>query len=78
MWQSMTIMVKKEALEAFQERLFKDSNFCAMHAKRSTLFIQNNYLTHRIQGRMEDWHNVNLFYLTLVKMLKVFYFCYQS
>lgn len=49
-WQSSAIMAMQEASEAYLVSLFEDSNVCAIHAKRVTIFPKDIQLTLRIRG----------------------------
>ena len=41
---------RQEAAEAFLVGLFEDTNLCAIHAKRVTIFPQDLQLARRIRG----------------------------
>ncbi|XP_076017907.1 histone H3-like centromeric protein A [Genypterus blacodes] len=49
-WQVYALMALQEAAEAFLVNLFADSNLCAIHAKRVTLFPRDIQLARRIRG----------------------------
>ncbi|XP_008322586.1 histone H3-like centromeric protein A [Cynoglossus semilaevis] len=49
-WQVYALLAVQEAAEAFLVRLFADSNLCAIHAKRVTLFPRDIQLARRIRG----------------------------
>jgi histone H3 len=46
-FQSSAVMALQEASEAYLVGLFKDTNLCAVHAKRVTITVQ---LARRIRG----------------------------
>ncbi len=48
--QSMAIFALQEALEAYLVHLIKDTNECAIHAKRVTIMPKDIQLAQRIQG----------------------------
>ena len=47
---SHAIMAIQEASEAYLTKLFEDTNMCAIHAKRVTIFPSDMYLARRIRG----------------------------
>ena len=49
-FQSIAILALQEAAEAYLVRLFEDSNLCAVHAKRVTIFPRDMQLARRIRG----------------------------
>ena len=49
-FQSHAIMAIQEAAEAYMVHLFEDSNLCAIHAKRVTIFPKDIQLARRIRG----------------------------
>ncbi|AWP17138.1 Centromere protein A [Scophthalmus maximus] len=49
-WQLYALLALQEAAEAFLVMLFSDSNLCAIHAKRVTLFPRDIQLARRIRG----------------------------
>ena len=49
-FQSAAIMCLQEASEAYLGNLFKDSNLCAIHAKRITIMPKDIQLARRIWG----------------------------
>ena len=49
-FQSHAIMALQEASEAFLTKLFEDTNLCAIHAKRVTIFPRDIQLARRIRG----------------------------
>jgi len=49
-FQSHAIMALQEATEAYCVYLFQDSNLCAIHAKRVTIFPKDIQLSRRIRG----------------------------
>ena len=49
-FQPRTFMVLQEASEAYLVGLFKDTNSCAMHAKRVTIMPEDMKLACRIRG----------------------------
>lgn len=52
-WNVYAMVALQEATEAFLVMLFSDSNLCAIHAKRVTLFPRDIQLARRIRG-VED------------------------
>lgn len=50
MFQSAALGALHEASEAFLIRLFEDTNLCAIHAKRVTIFPRDIALARRIRG----------------------------
>ena len=49
-FQSHAIMALQEASEAYLVGLFEDTNLCAIHAKRVTIFPKDMQLARRIRG----------------------------
>mmetsp|Transcript_18021 Transcript_18021/g.68336 ORF Transcript_18021/g.68336 Transcript_18021/m.68336 type:complete len:128 (-) Transcript_18021:112-495(-) len=49
-WQGAAILALQEAAEAHLVGLFEDSNLCAIHAKRVTIFVKDMQLARRIRG----------------------------
>ena len=49
-FQSHAIAALQEASEAYLTSLFEDSNLCAIHAKRVTIFPKDMQLARRIRG----------------------------
>ena len=49
-FQSHAIMALQEASEAYLTSLFEDTNLCAIHAKRVTIFPKDMQLARRIRG----------------------------
>lgn len=49
-FQSHAIMALQEASEAYLVGLFEDTNLCAIHAKRVTIFPKDIQLARRIRG----------------------------
>ena len=49
-FQSHAIMALQEASEAYLASLFEDTNFCAIHAGRVTIFPKDMQLARRIRG----------------------------
>jgi histone H3 len=49
-FQSHAIQALQEASEAYLVGLFEDSNLCAIHAKRVTIFPKDMQLARRIRG----------------------------
>ena len=47
-WQANAVAALQEASEAYLVRLFENSNLCAIHAKRVTIFPKDMYLACRI------------------------------
>ena len=52
-FQSHAIMALQEASEAWLIRLFEDTNRCAIHAKRVTIFPKDLQLARRIRGERD-------------------------
>jgi histone H3/H4 len=49
-FQSSAISALQEASEAFLVGIFEDTNLCAIHAKRVTIFPKDIHLARRIRG----------------------------
>jgi histone H3 len=49
-FQSTAILALQEAAEAYLVALFEDTNLCAIHAKRVTIFPKDIQLARRIRG----------------------------
>jgi histone H3 len=49
-FQSTAVLALQEAAEAYLIGLFKDTNMCAIHAKRVTIMPKDIQLTRRIRG----------------------------
>lgn len=49
-FQSAAIAAMQEAAEAYLVSLFEDTNLCAIHAKRVTIFPRDMQLARRIRG----------------------------
>ena len=49
-FQAQAIMACQEASEAYLTSLYEDSNLCALHAKRVTIFPKDMQLVRRIRG----------------------------
>lgn len=49
-FQSLAIAALQEAAEAYLVRLFEDTNLCAIHAKRVTIYPKDMQLARRIRG----------------------------
>ena len=49
-WQSAAMGALQEASEAYLVGLFDDTNACAIHAKRVTIFPKDLQLARRIRG----------------------------
>ncbi len=49
-FQSHALMCCQEACEAYMTSLFEDTNLCAIHAKRVTIFPKDIQLARRIRG----------------------------
>jgi histone H3 len=49
-FQSPAIVALQEASEAYLTQLFEDTNLCAIHAKRVTIFPKDMQLARRIRG----------------------------
>ena len=47
---SLAILALQEASEAYLVSLFEDTNLCAIHAKRVTIFPKDVQLARRIRG----------------------------
>ena len=55
--QYSALLCLQEALEAYLVGLFEDSNLCAIHAKRVTIFPKDILLARRIRGERLDSYN---------------------
>ena len=53
-WQVEALMALQEAAESYLVHLFEDSNLCAIHAKRVTIFVKDIQLARRIRGFSES------------------------
>lgn len=49
-FQSTALLALQEMAEAFLVRLFEDSNWCCLHAKRVTIMAKDMQLARRLQG----------------------------
>ncbi len=49
-FQSQAVLALQEATEAYLVGLFEDTNLCAIHAKRVTIFPKDMQLARRIRG----------------------------
>ncbi len=49
-FQAFTILAAQELSEAYNVGLFKDTNMCAIHAKRMTIMPKDMQLAHRTRG----------------------------
>jgi histone H3 len=49
-FQSLAILALQKTSEAYLVGLFEDTNLCAIHAKRVTIFHKDIQLAHRIHG----------------------------
>ena len=49
-FQSQAVLALQEASEAYLVGLFEDTNLCAIHAKRVTIFPKDMQLSRRIRG----------------------------
>ena len=49
-FQSRAILAMQEASEAYLVGLFEDTNLCAIHGKRVTIFPKDMILARRIRG----------------------------
>ena len=49
-WQSAAVAAIHEAAEAYVVALFEDTNLCAIHAMRTTIFPSDIQLSRRIRG----------------------------
>jgi histone H3 len=47
---SLSLLALQEASEAYLVGLFEDTNLCAIHAKRVTIFPKDMQLARRIRG----------------------------
>ena len=47
---SSALLALQEAAEAYLVALFEDTNLCAIHAKRVTIFVTDMRLARRIRG----------------------------
>ena len=56
-FQSHAIQALQEASEAYLVGLFEDSNLCAIHAKRVTIFPKDMQLARRIRGKQCSLNN---------------------
>ena len=52
-FQSAAILALQEASESYLVALFEDTNLCAIHAKRVTIFPKDMQLSRRIRGERE-------------------------
>jgi histone H3 len=52
-FQSTAILALQEASEAYLVSLFEDTNLCAIHAKRITIFPRDIQLVRRIRGEKD-------------------------
>ena len=52
-----TVLALQEAAEAYLVRLFKDTNLCAIHAKRVMIMPKDMRLALRIQGDVNHGWN---------------------
>lgn len=53
-WQVEALAALQEAAESYLVHLFEDSNLCAIHAKRVTIFVKDIQLARRIRGFSES------------------------
>ena len=53
-WKVEALMALQEAAESYLVHLFEDSNLCAIHAKRVTIFVKDIQLARRIRGFSES------------------------
>ena len=51
---SLRRSLASQACEAYLVHLFEDSNLCAIHAKRVTIFVKDIQLARRIRGFSES------------------------
>ena len=49
-FQSLALLALQEAAEAYAVSLFEDTNLCAIHARRVTIFPRDMQLARRIRG----------------------------
>ena len=49
-WNGTAVLALQEAAEAYLVGLFEDTNLCAIHAKRVTIFPKDIQLARRIRG----------------------------
>lgn len=52
-WQSTALLALQESAEAYLVGLFEDTNLCAIHAKRMTIFPKDMQLARRIRGERD-------------------------
>jgi histone H3 len=56
-FQSTAILALQEASEAYLTSLFEDTNLCAIHAKRVTIYPKDMQLARRIRGDCQLYGN---------------------
>ena len=49
-FQSLALLALQEATEAYAVSLFEDTNLCAIHARRVTVFPKDMQLARRVRG----------------------------
>lgn len=49
-WKADALLALQEMAEAYLVGLFEDTNLCAIHAKRVTIFVKDIQLARRIRG----------------------------
>ena len=54
-FQSTAVYCLQEAAEAYMVGLFEDTNLCAIHANRVTIFPKDMQLARRIRGEENKW-----------------------
>ena len=65
---SGAIAALQEATEAHIVGLFEDTNLCAIHAKRSTIMVQDMLLARRIRGEVLYCRGVEMGDRNMVKL----------
>lgn len=53
-WQAGAMGALQESAEAHLTQLFKDSNACAIHARRTSITVEDMQLARRIRGEKVD------------------------
>ena len=56
-WTAEALMALQEASEAYRVGLMEDTNLCAIHAKRLTIFPKDVQLARRIRGERDEVAN---------------------
>lgn len=70
--QSAALEALQEAAEAYLVGLFKDTNLCAIHAKRVTIMTKDIQLARRIRPRRKGSQHIDPLYSTLYNIWEVF------